>query len=59
MLMCSDIVLLICTKFGAPDIDPFHVVILREVAILSHKSGGIHYLEGRECRLSRAPRIIY
>ena len=37
---------MICTKYGAPDIDPLLVVVLMEVTVSSRKSGTAQYVEG-------------
>ena len=38
--------LMICTKYGAPDIDPLLVLVLMEVAVSSRKSADAQYVEG-------------
>ena len=37
--------LIICTKYGAPDIDPLLVVVLMEVTVSSCKSGAAQYVD--------------
>ena len=43
---------MICTKYGAPDIDPLLVLVLMEVAVSSRKSAAAQYVEGVDFGLS-------
>ena len=51
-LVILSTVLMTCIVYGAPDIDPVHVVVLMELDIESCKSVVVQYLEDMDCGLS-------